>query len=394
MVAPLGIGRRDAVRAGAIFVLVLVACVVGYLLSAVPGTWFPRTTAMAWTANDLELVRGAGRIVGDELVVGTPDANQITLVSLVTDLRSSEYRGVAWTIAGLPRGADVRLLWRSDVRPETLNSQRVQIERGRTLVTVVANDPGWIGTINGLALAIHGPLSQPVRIRGVTAKPLGAIEIIGDRLAEWFAFEPWNGASIDTIAGGADNRPIPLPAALAVVVGASALIAWSLARWRPHLVAAGMPGMLAAFFLVGWFVLDARWTGNLLRQEHATALQYAGKDAKDKHLASEDGPLFAFIQKALVVMPPQPVRVFIAADADYFRGRAAYHLYPHSPYFSPRSNDLPNASAVHAGDWFLVYQRHGIQFDSGHGNLRWDGNQVVSAELKLVEPGAALFVIR
>jgi hypothetical protein len=94
------------------------------------------------------------------------------------------------------------------------------------------------------------------------------------------------------------------------------------------------------------------------------------------------------------VMPRTPVRVFVASDADYFRGRAAYHLYPHRVYFNPRSRELPPASDLHAGDWLLVYRQHGIQFDRGQGRLRWDGNQIAAAELKLVEPGGALFLIR
>jgi len=389
-----GIRRQDAVFVAAIFALVLMACILGYLVIAVPGTWFPRTAPKGWTAKDLNLVSGAGRIVDADLVVAMPDVNQVTLVSIITDLRASQYRGVAWMVEGLPQNADVRLLWRSDVRPERLNSVPMHVEGNRTLLTVVGNDPAWIGTIKGLALAIHGPFSQPIRIRGLIAKPLGVIEIVEDRFAAWFAFEPWNDASIDTINGGEDAASAPLPAALAVIVGASALLAFSLVRSRPAAFAGGMPGVLAGFFLVGWFILDARWTANLMRQEHATALQYAGKDRRDKHLASKDGRLFAFIEKVLTVMPSQSQRVFIAADVDYFRGRAAYYLYPQSPYFNPHSNDLPNASVVHAGDWFLVFQRHGIQFDRARGKLRWDGNQVVNAELKLVEPGAALFVVR
>ncbi len=93
-------------------------------------------------------------------------------------------------------------------------------------------------------------------------------------------------------------------------------------------------------------------------------------------------------------MPASPARVFVAADADYFRGRAAYHLYPHNVYFSPRGNALPPASELHAGDWLLVYLRKGIQYDASQGKVRWDGNQTVSVELKLVEPGAALFLVR
>lgn len=385
---------RDALPGAFIFVSVLLACTIGYLVVTAPGAWFPHASPKAWNAKDLTLVRGTGRVVGDELVVSGQDADAITLVTVTTEFPSSEYPGIAWIVADLPEDADVRLLWRSDFQPDKLNSTQVRVESGRTTPIVVAKNPAWIGHITGLALAIHGRLAQAVVIRGVIAKPMGVVGIVRDRLHEWFAFEPWNGASINTITGGADNQDIPLPAVVALVVGISGIAALVIRRWRPGAFSVAMPAVLAAFFLAGWMVLDARWTWNLFRQEHATAVEYAGKDLLDKHLASDDGPLFAFIQQALAVLPKTPVRIFIAADADYFRGRAAYHLYPHSVYFNPRSDALPPATAFHAGDWLLVFQRHGIQFDKVLGKIRWDGNQTVNAELKLLEPGAALFVIR
>lgn len=385
--------RRDVLRGTSILASVVLACAIAYLAMAVPGTWFPRASPTGWGVKSLSLVRGAGRVVGDELVVTAPDANGISLVTVTADLRSSDYPGIAWIAAGLPNDAEVRLLWRSDVRPDKLNSAPIEVEAGRTLPLVIANNPAWIGHVTGLALAIHGPLRAPVLIRGVVAKPMGAVEILGDRVREWLAFEPWNGASINTITGGAENQDVPLPLALAVVVGIGSAVLFAIRRWRPGAFTAATPVILVGFFLAGWLVLDARWTWNLLRQERATAAQYAAKASRDKHLASEDAPLYAFIQKALAIMPPTPVRIFVAADADYFRGRAAYHLYPHSVYFNPRSNELPAATAFHAGDWILVFQRHGMQFDKALGRVRWDDNQSVSAELKLVEPGAALFVV-
>jgi hypothetical protein len=386
--------RRDVLRAALIFLCVLLACALGYLVVVVPGAWFPRATPQILPVKNLTLARGVGRVIGNELVVSAPDANDITLVTATTNLRSSDYPGIAWIVANLREDADVRLLWRSDFQPDKLNSVPIRVEAGHALPTVISKNPAWIGQITGVALAIHGPLAQPVLIGGVVAKPMGAIETIADRWHEWFAFEPWNGASINTITGGADNQQLPLPAVLAVLVGASALAAFAIRRKRSAALTIAMPTILAGFFVAGWLVLDARWTLNLLRQERATATQYGGKDLRDKHLASEDAPVFAFVQKALAVMPSTPVRLFIAADADYFRGRAAYHLYPHSVYFNPRDAALPPASAFHPGDWLLVFQRHGIQFDKAQGKVRWDGNQTVNAELKLLEPGAALFLIR
>jgi hypothetical protein len=387
--------RRDGLRIAAIVVAVLGACAIAYLALAVPGAWFPRAAPKAWGVADLGLVRGAtGRVAGDELVVVAPDANGISLVSVTTDVRAIDYPGIAWIAADLREDADVRLLWRTDVAPNKLNSVPLRVESGRTLPAVMSGNPAWVGHVTGLALAVHGPLAQPVRIRGVVAKPMGARETVRDRLGEWFAFESWNGASINTIVGGADNQVLPLPAVLALVVGLSGCAFTLIRRWRPRAFGVATPVALAGLFVAAWLALDARWTWNLLRQERATAAQYAGKDAHDKHLASEDGALFAFTEKALAVLPRTPVRIFIVSDADYFRGRAAYHLYPHSVYFNPRSNRLVAANDLHAGDWLLVFQRHGIQFDPARGKIRWDANQTVDAEVKLVEPGAALFVIR
>ena len=392
--APYSTHRGDALRAALVGLSVSLVCIVAYLVTTVPGAWFPRASARAWNVTNLSLVRGTGRIIDNQLVVSAPDATGITLVSVTSSLSSSDYPGIAWTVADLREDAQVRLLWRSDFNPGKLNSVPISVSSGHAALVLMAKNSEWVGTITGLALAIFGPIAQPILVGPVVAKPMGAIEIVRDRLREWFAFEPWTRASINTITGGADPQAIALPAVVALVVALSGIATFFIRRWRSRTFGVALPGLLAGFFLAGWLVLDARWTWNLLRQEHATAAQYGGKDLRHKHLAGEDAPLFAFIQKALAVMPSTPVRVFIAADADYFRGRAAYHLYPHSVYFNPRDSALPPASAFHPGDWLLVFQRHAIQFDRTQGKIRWEGNQTVNAELKLLEPGAALFVIR
>ena len=125
-----------------------------------------------------------------------------------------------------------------------------------------------------------------------------------------------------------------------------------------------------------------------------TADKYAGKDWRAKHLAAEDGPLFEFIEKVRAKLPERPARVFVAAEAHYFRGRGAYHLYPYNVYFDPWTNTLPSSTQMHSGDYVVVYQRRGVQYDAAQGLLKWDGNPAIAAEPLVVEPGAALFRIR
>jgi hypothetical protein len=267
------------------------------------------------------------------------------------------------------------------------------VASGRLLPASLASHPDWVGRITGLALTFRGPLPQPVRIRGVVAKPMGAVEIAGDRLREWLAFEGFTGTSINGITGGADVQNLPLPVLLAAAVALAALAWFGLARIRMR--TAALPAVLATLFVVAWLLQDARWVWDLVRQTQATAQRYAGRDFRARHLAAEDGALFAFIERVREKLPPEPARVFMVADAHYLRSRGAYHLYPHNVHFEPYRNVIPPNSRLRSGDYFVVYQRRGVQFDAGAQRLRWDGGEPVPAELLLVEPGgAALFRIR
>jgi hypothetical protein len=47
--------------------LALLVCLVIYLAISVPDRWFPSVAPRAFTAPELSLARGTGRLVGDEL---------------------------------------------------------------------------------------------------------------------------------------------------------------------------------------------------------------------------------------------------------------------------------------------------------------------------------------
>jgi len=210
-------------------------------------------------------------------------------------------------------------------------------------------------------------------------------------LSEWLAFERWSGSSINTITGGAEVQELPLPTFLAVAMVIAATL-WFALAWRTRRTAS-LPAVIAVLFVATWLLLDAQWTWNLARQVAETQAQFGGKDWRQRHLAAEDGPLFQFVEKARAKLPAKPVRVFVIADAAYFRGRGAYHLYPHNVLFDPFRNTLPKATSLHAGDYVLAYQRRGVQYNAEEKKLRFEGGDSVSAEAVLVEPGAVLFRI-
>jgi hypothetical protein len=285
------------------------------------------------------------------------------------------------------------MLWKSDAAGNRTHMAPLIVEAGRLRPVILSRNPAWLGRIQGLALAIRAPLAEPLRIEGVSAKPMGALEVARDRAREWFTFEPFNGASINTLTGGADLQDLPLPPLVALAVALAALALVALHRFLPRVYRFRAAYTLAGLFAVAWFALDARWMVNLAQQTRATLAQYGGKASRDKHLAAEDAPLYAFVEKARAALPDRPARVFVAADAHYFRGRAAYHLYPHNVWFEPYRNLLPPPAWLKAGDFLLVWQRRGVQYDAALRTLRWDGQAPVRAELVLVESGAALFRI-
>jgi hypothetical protein len=311
-----------------------------------------------------------------------------------TDLRALDYPVVAWAVSNVPENAKATLLWRTDVEPSRVNTRPLDVASGRILPLDLHADPHWLGRIVGLALAIQGPLDAPVRVQGVMAKPSDAFETLRDRVREWIAPETWNGATINTVSGGAEAQSLPLllllAAAIVVSVGACAVAL----RRRLHAAMPAIAALSIALALASWFILDARWVANVARHTGDAARRYAGKDDRDKHLAADDGALYAFIDKARRVMPDERARVFVVADADFFRGRAAYHLYPHNVWFDPYHNALPPADKLRRGDWLVVFQRRGVQYDAALHRVRWDGNVTVPAELKLLDHGNALFEIQ
>ncbi len=378
----------------AVFLASAALCMLGYLALAAPGPWFGAARTLHWNPDELTVTRGSALQTREGLVITAPDATSTVVIAFNTSFRSRDYALIAWDAAGVPDDVEATLLWFNDYASSRMFRRTLTVEAGRIAPAFVAQDRDWLGRIDGLALVLQGSFTEPILLRGAAAKPMSAGQVLGDRLEEWFAFEPWNGTSINTLTGGAHMQDLPLPALLAAIAVVAALAYAGLARWKPHFFGPVLGAGVAGLFVIAWLIIDARWQWNLLRQVRATDAQYAGKSWHDRHLAAEDGPLFAFIEQVRAKLPAPPARVFMVADAHYFRERGAYHLYPYNVYFDPWANSMPPPSAVRPGDYLVVYQSRGVHYDPSRQRLRWDGSAPMDAELLLADTGAALFRIR
>ena len=93
------------------------------------------------------------------------------------------------------------------------------------------------------------------------------------------------------------------------------------------------------------------------------------------------------------VVPADPQRIVVLAQAHYFRGRAGWHLLPHRALWEPARDLPPHAGLLRAGDFVVVWQRPGAQFDLASGRLRFENGVDLPAKLLLSERDAAVFAI-
>ena len=384
--------RRTVVVA--LFVACVALCLFVYFAFASTGTWRDGAPSQHWSAREFTVKRGNAQLTPEGLLVAAPDATRTVVIALDTEFRARDYPVIAWEASGVPGAVQATLLWYSDVDSTRVFQRDFLAQAGHLEPLFLAQERGWLGRIGGLALVLHGDFSDPILVRSATAKTRKPAQVLEDRLREWFAFEPWDGASVNNLSGGADAQDLPLPALLAAAGALAALAHAGLAWLRRPAFGPVLGGGVAAVFVIAWLASDARWGWNLAHQAASTYAQYAGKPWRERHLAAEDGPLFAFIEKVRTQLPAPSTRVFMAAGAHYFRGRGAYHLYPNNVYFDPWLDTMPAPSSVRPGDYIVVYQRQAVQYDTAARQLRWDNLQPVAADLVLSDPGAALFRVR
>ncbi len=217
---------------------------------------------------------------------------------------------------------------------------------------------------------------------------MGVVDIAGDRSREWIAFEGFTGTSINGVTGGADVQDLPLPMLLAAIVALAALaVVRARALSRPH----GGPARGAGERCSSTAWLRRRCALGVESRRGrrcATARTYAGHDWRERHLAAEDGPLFAVHREG-------------AREAAR-RARARVHgrrraLFPRPRRLSPlsaqrlfRARIETRFRRARACDPAIISSSTSVAACStipAAQRLRWDGGEPVAAELLLTRAG-------
>lgn len=358
----------------AVPLLILVSAVillVVYLQSNWPGNWISGAPALNWNGAALKLTKGQGEVRDGVLAIDALDEQGFAVAALSTPaFRARDYSAVSWTIGELPPDAQLAFLWRTVEYPDRISARPLKVSRSGVATLEMDGEENWQGQIMGLALTVKGQLDAPLLVKGVSLKPVSAKGAVAKILGRWFVPEGWLGTSINFVDGDAADQDVSYVTAVAALLVLSLVLYACLARFKRVRAHAAVVWCLV---FLGWFALDARWQWNLLRQLDLTSQQFAGKSWENKHLAADDGKLFAFMQQVKAKLPAKPERVLYFADDAYLRGKGSYFLYPQNVL---ASEGMLAASRFKPGDHIVLVEKKGVQYETSRQSLEWPGGQV------------------
>lgn len=384
--------NRTIFFAGLIILMISAALfIVVYLYIYVPEKWFSGVAPQIISGSSFSLARGAGQTTAEALTIHQTGEDEMAIAAYQTyGIRGEDFPELEWRMTSLGPPPEAFLLWRTAENPGATFTRPLQWHGAHPASLAMSDEPDWRGEITGLALLIRGKLNAPLILYNVKLRPMNARTALADLISDWTSREVWHGGSINYIYGGRPeaNMAIVPAAALWSLFAIGLYMVWH--KWRRRSLNVHL---IATLILIAWLMVDLRWQANLLSNLHETYARYAGKTWLEKHRTAEDGDLFDFIQAVKTKLGANPARVFMFSDFDYFRGRGAYHLYPHNVYYLIKDAALPPSGALRKGDNLVFYQKRDIAYHPERKELLWNG-QPLPVELILFSKGNAYFKVR
>ena len=349
---PIGASLRPIQNTLRIAVLGLIITLAGaliYLQVAHPGG---RGTATAFSAQDMRIVVGKGRLAGNIGVIDQYQNNIAILSSGPVQVDAGQFNLLSVDTRG-DNQKRATFFWRNGQREADLHS--TQISGIGTRYISLNELPEWQGNISELGLIFYSDEGRSAEFHGLEIRPHSLGSHLKKLAHDWRETSLWTQKSVHFLPAGAPSSTIPLP----VLLGAWLLIT---------VVAAIILGKRAytsvlLCALLAWTLLDLRWTGNSLVQAINTTSTYPLVTATYLDFG-DDKYTRQLIEQAMPDIEGNNQRTVIMAEEQSMRFqmlRAKYHA-------------LPAAALVHEGrvksapakmaDYILVLKQR--YADSGH----------------------------
>ena len=220
----------------------------------------------------------------------------------------------------------------------------IPMEADRLAPVVASRDPNWIGPLNGIALALRLPVASTVAISGVSLDPLTLRSQLAGRFRDWIDVR-----SLERRFDQHGRRRCRSAGAAA----ARAARAGRRARGRRSRRARALAAALDRRGIAAGACRDVRRARGSCSTRAGNGISRGRWSSPRRPTPASTGARSTLprrtarcsnsSRKSRAKLPATPARVFMVADAHYFRGRGAYHLYPHNVYFDPWTNTIPSA---------------------------------------------------
>jgi hypothetical protein len=362
------------------------------VLTQSAGHWTGAPAPIIAAGADLVPVQGAGHKDGKSFVLESAGAEGVAvLTAKLAPFQASEFPRVEWTVDSA-QPAEMLFVWRTREHPRRNYSKRLQWLVSGVAPLELSTDDGWSGTITGVALLVRSNLPVPLRVGSVRIVSRSASAAATEIFRQWGTHIALRGYSIGFPFDAERAHDLTALTAVAFAEGLAICAYLLLARWRGW---RRDRRVLWGIFVGGWLLLDLRWQANLWGEVGERAQRFAGKTPEEKHLAAEDAPLFALVEKMKTGLPAAPARIVLYCDNAFLCARAAFFLYPQNVYRAVhRGVSPPSPDELRSGDYVLLIYSRALGYDRGRQLAVWRDGRARPAEEILLQPEALLLRIK
>jgi hypothetical protein len=378
--------------AGALLGIALGAVLVYAVFAQSTGRLSSAPAPFIANGSDLVIVQGTGRKDGQWLVLEAPGAEGVAVLTAnLAPFPASDFSRVEWTIDSA-QPAEMLFVWRTREHSRRNYTKRLQwLVSGVAPLELTADD-GWRGTITGVALLVRSNLPVPLRVGSVRIVSRSASAVATEIFRQWGTHIVLRGYSIGFPFDAERAHDLTALIAVAFAEGLALSAYVLLARWRGW---RRDRRVLWGIFLGGWLLLDLRWQANLWGEVGERAKRFAGKTADEKHLAAEDAPLFALVEKMKTGLPAAPARIVLYCDNAFICARAAFFLYPQNVHRAVhRGVPPPTPDELKSGDYLLLIYSRALGYDRERQLAVWRDGRSRPAEEILLQPEALLLRVK
>ncbi|MDJ0652867.1 MAG: hypothetical protein QNJ40_01845 [Xanthomonadales bacterium] len=377
--------------AGAAGLLLLVWVLLLYTAAYfhAPGIPQAKTAPLSPATSDWRAVMGEiAEQDGELTVAGFNDSGEAFLIWELDSIDAGDWPVLNLSVENFPLNYVLMLAWKTRIDGED-HFSRLQVPRGGRQTYLLSRLDDWTGRVGEVALYLHPQpqtspplaLDHPITIRSVSLGPDSWPARGRALLTSWFAADPWEMMSPSSLGiypdidEGIRFTPMVFALFLATLVVAGQTL--NLARATQWIRLGGV------LLIVTVLAMQLRWMAGLADQRAASNALYAGLDDPQAALKLYDADLVELTLAARDVLPPPPqARVFIGADARFFRLRAGWHLRPHNVMTFLPGEDIGGVDQVRPGDYLFLYRRQDLMEQAREGRLR-AGRLLASVDLLL-----------